>query len=485
MFKYSLNGRPRIPLGVATRRLLSAQQAASYLRPFFFAVHPDRFARIPEARKQNEKSLQIFNGYLNEMFPRPHRVQRPTKVKFSIMRKEDEELEEIALELSGHDPVRIIKMALERCKLDSDHLPAGEKPPPGSPSPTASTSDKWPTAENLWQELRKKESRRRPLKKSASFTNGRILLQNLIKNREDALEKRRVYERTREFLNDEVDYVKRLTGVKKIHWTINWENSYMRRCLVNVQQILKLADADTRESIIHALNGHTLIFGRGSFVCCDGSIQFGADDVPEAWEKVCFESTVRRFELQNLSRLIERVQDLLGGAELKIDHHSNLLQTTHQLQSVIVRISSRPRADRERVKELATGVGVEILNSYSDISMTSDGRIQIPCNVDVRALIEFLEDHRQLCTEMRKNTIRQKVKLDEHASHCRKLLDLEALTWDPEISAEKLIVCMERLEKADESIRNQLQGLEVRISTSSIVYTRPDGALSIPVDFRL
>lgn len=118
---------------------------------------------------------------------------------------------------------------------------------------------------------------------------------------------------------------------------MNWDLTYMRRCLLNVLQMLKQINAEERDRIVMVLNDHTLLFGRGSFVCCDGSIQFGADDVSEAWHNVCIESTVRRFEVRNLSRLVDRVKELLGGAEVVIDPKANLLQTTHQLQALIVR----------------------------------------------------------------------------------------------------------------------------------------------------
>lgn len=40
-------------------RCISSQQAAVALRPFYFAVHPDRFANNPEIRAHNERSLQV------------------------------------------------------------------------------------------------------------------------------------------------------------------------------------------------------------------------------------------------------------------------------------------------------------------------------------------------------------------------------------------------------------------------------------------
>ncbi|KAI6209397.1 hypothetical protein M3Y96_00217400 [Aphelenchoides besseyi] len=483
MFKLTLTPRPSKRVYLAFQRFMSAQEAVRALKPFYFAVHPDRFSREPKARKQNEKSLQIFNGFLNDLFPQPRGTQEPIRVNFKIM-KNGEELEEISLELSGQDPIQIIKTALERCNLSTKHVPAVAKLSTYARSPRPSTSTNWPSADSVWDELRTRDAKRQNTKKSSTaYANGRVLLTNLLKNRNDALEKRKAHQRNRELLDDEIEYVQRKTGVKKILWSINWDQTYLRRCLVNVQQMLKSVDADTLDLIIHALNRHTLIFGRGSFICCDGSIQFGADDVSEAWIRTCRESTVRRFELQNLGRLIERVQDLLGGAEVKIDMHSNLLQTTHQLQSLIVRISSRPRADRDKLKELATESIIEVRNSYSELAIVSDGRIQVPCNVDGRLLLEFLADHRQLCTEMHRNMLRQKLKLEDSETRCRKALGLEALTYETTIPVDKLLKCFQRLENADEAIQNQLKGLEVHISTNSNIHVRPDGKISIPIDW--
>ncbi|KAI6232326.1 hypothetical protein M3Y95_00474300 [Aphelenchoides besseyi] len=483
MYKLTLTPRPNKRVYLAFQRFMSAQDAVRALKPFYFAVHPDRFSREPKARKQNEKSLQIFNGFLNELFPQPRGTQEPIRVNFKIM-KNGEELEEISLELSGQDPIQIIKTALERCNLSTKHVPAVAKLSTYARSPRPSTSTNWPSADSLWDELRTRDAKRQNTKKSSTaYANGRVLLTNLLKNRNDALEKRKAHQRNRELLDDEIEYVQRKTGVKKILWSINWDQTYLRRCLVNVQQMLKSVDADTLDLIIHALNRHTLIFGRGSFICCDGSIQFGADDVSEAWIRTCRESTVRRFELQNLGRLIERVQDLLGGAEVKIDMHSNLLQTTHQLQSLIVRISSRPRADRDKLKKLATESIIEVRNSYSELAIVSDGRIQVPCNVDGRLLLEFLTDHRQICTEMHKNMLRQKMKLEDSEVRCRKALGLEALTYETTIPVDKLLECFQRLENADEAIRNQLEGLEVHISTNSNIHVRPDGKISVPIDW--
>ncbi len=51
----------------------------------------------------------------------------------------------------------------------------------------------------------------------------------------------------------------------------------------------------------------------------------------------------------------------------------------------------------------------EVGNSYSGLALLPDGRILIPCNVDVRLLIEFLQENEEKSREMRKQTMREKV----------------------------------------------------------------------------
>lgn len=79
--------------------------------------------------------------------------------------------------------------------------------------------------------------------------------------------------------------------------------------------------------------------GRGSFICCNGSLQFGADDATGAWQRVCLESNVRLFEIQNLKRLINRVCELFGKAQMIVNPHASLVATTEYMQTIIVRLN--------------------------------------------------------------------------------------------------------------------------------------------------
>ncbi|MFH4984527.1 hypothetical protein AB6A40_011236 [Gnathostoma spinigerum] len=92
---------------IELRRTLTSRRAAVLLRPFYFAVHPDRFADNKLAKEQNEKSLKVFNGYLNELFP-GSRYQKPVDLPFFIQNK-DGQVKEVVLSLSGSNVMSIIK----------------------------------------------------------------------------------------------------------------------------------------------------------------------------------------------------------------------------------------------------------------------------------------------------------------------------------------------------------------------------------------
>ncbi|KHJ80177.1 hypothetical protein OESDEN_05904 [Oesophagostomum dentatum] len=264
-----------------TTRGVSLHDVSIALRPFYFAVHPDRFARNPRVRAQNEKSLQVFNGYLNDLFPVSHTI-RPTDVRFSILNKENNNLQDVNITLSGTDPMRIVRHALESCKLPTENIPV--RPPSTDPSWTPSGSTHFAqgiNVSNIDQDLLKLYLRKK--KRQHARNDLRSVLKT---SRDDAIRKSKEAEMTKLTLKDDIDDVKWRTGAKDVVWQMDWAESHMRRCLTNLSRLLDHSATKDKESIIHALYKNVLRFGRGSFVCCDGSIQLGADHVPEQWEQV-------------------------------------------------------------------------------------------------------------------------------------------------------------------------------------------------------
>ena len=54
------------PVSSISVRNLTQSEASVALRPFYFAVHPDRFAKDPVIQSQNEKSLQVVDESSHE-----------------------------------------------------------------------------------------------------------------------------------------------------------------------------------------------------------------------------------------------------------------------------------------------------------------------------------------------------------------------------------------------------------------------------------
>jgi hypothetical protein len=461
-------------------RYFSAQQAAAALRPFYFAVHPDRFARDPVVRSKNEKALQVFNGYLNDLYPN-NRNQQPVKVVFSVM-KDKGRLEDISITLTGADPHELVETALKKLNLSTKDLPPRSTASfYDSPTNPSTSSDIKSDLDDLWAKMQEREVRTR--KKKVVYIKPNDLFANLVKNRESAIERTITHTKMTEMLQDEIEYIISKTKATKVIWGMNWDQKFMRRCLSNIHQMIAQASEENKATILAAINGHKLIFGRGSFICCDGSLQFGADDVPEKWQKVCLEAAVRRKEAKNFIQLCDHVQELFGGAKLFIDPHENLLKAIGQLQSIIVKISTKSKGEVIEVQRLAKNTIIEISSVYGELAILRDGRLQIPCNVDFGALVDFLKTTAQKSRDIKGSSEKQTSGIEESATNVKKALNLKNLTWESGLSQEILAETFEKLQKVDESVQSLINGLSIHISANPNIFVMTDGRISIPTNW--
>jgi hypothetical protein len=237
-------------------RYFSAQQAAAALRPFYFAVHPDRFARDPVVRSKNEKALQVFNGYLNDLYPN-NRNQQPVKVVFSVM-KDKGRLEDISITLTGADPHELVETALKKLNLSTKDLPPRSTASfYDSPTNPSTSSDIKSDLDDLWAKMQEREVRTR--KKKVVYIKPNDLFANLVKNRESAIERTITHTKMTEMLQDEIEYIMSKTKATKVIWGMNWDQKFMRRCLSNIHQMIAQASEENKATILAAINGHKLM----------------------------------------------------------------------------------------------------------------------------------------------------------------------------------------------------------------------------------
>ncbi|MEQ2209007.1 hypothetical protein XENOCAPTIV_022265 [Xenoophorus captivus] len=76
--------RKQVTTCLVQHRALSGAEAASALRPFYFAVHPDFFGQYPYEREVNENSLKRLNGYLENLQKPGSNLARPTELTFFV-----------------------------------------------------------------------------------------------------------------------------------------------------------------------------------------------------------------------------------------------------------------------------------------------------------------------------------------------------------------------------------------------------------------
>ncbi|GMT31909.1 hypothetical protein PFISCL1PPCAC_23206, partial [Pristionchus fissidentatus] len=469
-----------------SKRWLSIQEANAALRPFYFAVHPDRFATQPDVRERNEKSLKIFNGYLNDLFPRPmFSYGKPIQVVFSIKDKGSAGLTDINISLQGNDPVHIVRHALESCKLSTAHFKAAtaaaasaaaaavgqSAAAAGQGGHDASSMSMNEAASFYWGEY---------MKKKGSPQDMAAILK---KRREEAIEKTKLAESFRATLKDEIEDVKWRTGCAAVVWQMEWAESHMRRCLSNFHRLLDHASKEDKESMIAILLKNTIRFGRGSFICCDGSVQFGADQVPEQWQKVCSEAAVRRQQLLQLQETRNNVRQLLGGAEILCPGHRGLGQTLQQLQTLVVRISSRESALRKRIAASGKELMIEVATAYDELAVGQDGRMHVPCNVDIVALAAFLEENGRMSKRVNEEARAAHAQLRKATDLTVAALRLAGLDWEECLRVREVLAAVERLRDVPDTISTSLNGLHVRFSANPTVHVRNDGKVSIPLDW--
>nr|CAD2171464.1 unnamed protein product [Meloidogyne enterolobii] len=457
--------------------LFSAKEAAVALRPFYFAVHPDRFAQEPDIQTRNERALQVFNGYINNLFPEPV-TQMPVNVEFTV-RDTLSNFKSIRIFLSGADPAEIIKLALERCELSTDHLPVRDNLSQNTKIGTKTSQQNFaPGLDEIWKNLQENERLRQKRFYSVN------LLNELSKNRELAMQRRDGHKVMVEIIEDNIDEIKRKTGLTQILWSINWELTFMRRCLINVLEMINHADKHSKDFIIYSLNGRQLTFGRGSHICCNGSLQFGADDAIGAWQKICIESTkFLTFEVQNLERLVQRVAELLGGINLLVQPHDGLLQTIKNVKLFIARICSQPPSELSKITSLLKkDQQVQIMNGYSELALLR-GILQIPCNVDIQALKHFIDKNDASKAEkMRKEYFEQKYFLESVKNSTVSHLELTSLSWDADLNFTRLLDALRKLSKIQKEQISHFSGLQIHLGSGPKVFVLASGKISVPIE---
>ncbi|CAB3399477.1 unnamed protein product [Caenorhabditis bovis] len=408
---------------------MSLQDVSTALRPFFFAVHPDRFAQYPSIRSKNEKALQIFNGYLNDLFPISPFL-RPIKVQFSIADSNaTNKFKEIQIQLSGTDPVKIVKAALESCQLSTKNLKPISEPvnefTNNNDDPIATTN----------------------LRRRSNMPN---LLESLLRQRDEAIRKSKEATFRHSSISDEIDELKKIAGLKDIVFEMSLNDVYIQKCLNDLQLFIDSSKGSRKKAISHAFTRNILRFGQESFTCSDGSIQLGMAETPEMWEQACIEHQVRRRQVDQLNITSEHLAAALGGAQILLPTNKDISEVLNQINSLMTRIWKRD----DLTKQLCLAgkqTMIEVTSANGILSIGVDGRIFVPCAIDIQSLTNFLKENREKSVEINHKMQALMNELNESREECIHELKLRSLNWEANLGQrpEKLLDCIYRLRPFD------------------------------------
>lgn len=228
-------------------------------------------------------------------------------------------------------------------------------------------------------------------------------------------------------------------------------------------------------------------------MCCNGSLQFGADDPTGAWQRICLESTVRSFAVRNLELLVGRIAELLGvRVELIIvPPFANVLQTIQYMETFIGRVCSQPEKERISLKSLFEhGQQIQIVNNYCELMSLDNGAIiQIPCNVDLLALKQFLStsnNSARLGDEIegsRRKFFENKMLLEAAKTECIKHLELSGLSWDANLSDYLVLNYLQKLRRIEPEKIGKFSRLQIHLSSGPRLLVLSSGKILVPIQW--
>ncbi|VDK54577.1 unnamed protein product [Anisakis simplex] len=441
-------------------------------------------------------SGSTFNGYLNDLFPL-RRVPDPVKVEFYLAEKNVKNLRKVQISLSGTDARSIVVTALTQCNLPTKNVPTTLSDSVRSGKPRNSfDSSEMDAAEEMMRLFRKKRSK---------YFRRNDLTAALKKHKVAASEAVRAFEKTSELLKEEIAELRERAGVTEIFWTTDWSKSHMRRCLVSVNRVIDHASAShntarSENPIVAALRGYCLRLVNAktcmhasvefcaypfyySFICCDGGVQFGVQDVPEEWEHVCDRASVQRAQLDELRGARAKLSQLFGNAHIIITPELCLPQTVDQIQSLIVRIMARDESEKLRLETLGRDTLIEVVSAYGELAIGKDGRLFVPCNSAIGHLIEFMNEKAHLSRQINATIHQQQCDVENVRRDCIGALKLRDLTWQQGINLEELLSSMHRLRQGGKSLHELLVDMALHFSTNPTIHVMTDGRLSVPLEW--
>ncbi|KAL3859652.1 hypothetical protein ACJMK2_009865 [Sinanodonta woodiana] len=472
IFSLKIQKRQLFPL-VFGRRSITANETAAVLRPFYFAVHPDRFGSHPNERSINEESLKSLHEYV-DCLQKGNRV-RPTEVVFFIQAFDGKGhfigLRKVKITLASSDLRKTLTSILNSCELPLDYLQTistqktesvfGDRPVKWDPSYYAATGKT-----NSYQQ----GSYKPPPQK----TLGGWLKENISRIRR--------YSETARFLQGEIDKICEklvgLIGMTGIYWDNIWGNRHYMGCLKTFDRLC----TQQTHRIQGILKGRAVVFSSKTGINLHGEIVLGSEDVPAEWMTLLLSVKAYDAVLERLPRMERELSCLLNGIKVVRGqrHHTMMAQQYEVLLNKI--LNSLRRCQEDVLREIGTEdlSHLELIaeGDSGPLALSSSGQLLIPASVPGSMAVKFIAENKVNAVIFLAKNEREMKEMDEILVQCKKAFDLSSLLRDETVTPQQMTECCKRLLDLQYSLGEYLQGTELRIS---MYYTvMKDGEVTIP-----
>lgn len=489
---------------------LTPSEVSTALRPFFFAVHPDRFSSTPIEQKVNENSLKLLNEYLElkkQSLSQSLDSDQSRDVDFYLKdnRSEGKKSQKLILVkinlLRDEDMNETVDRILSSCKLSTDYLSRiGKKPERSRLSQSAGSSQSEfkyrGRQEAFW--IRKNVEEFRESYQRASWMNvddveeivrqepDETLIDFLSKNVSDARQKSDSSQGSRQDVIKLKFDIKSRFGIKDIIWNSDWNSVHARAALSSLQKLL--IQHESSEFLDH-LKEKSAIFGTKTGVNFDGSILLSTEDVRQNWLKL-FNN------IQSFDKLVHSVpfyecylSSTLFG--IKISHRKfnsiiliqSYLDQLIKLSTSVTSYHRRRRGQAIHEEKDFSKYKLVVESESGPLMLSPTGQFIAPSSCPASILIDFLDSNLIKADSLIKSYHENKRMEDLFISRTIATFNLISLEKDDNVTPDLMNTCISNLLNNQHKLTSLLHKTRLRISKYYSV--QESGEICIPWNFML
>lgn len=459
------------------RRSLTTSEAATALRPFYFAVHPDLFGQHPKERGINEESLKKLNEYVSAL----HSVgyARPTEVIFYLKISDDNKgfpvFKRIEISLFSRDLRTTIKTILKACNLPVDYVNTIESSSPKTPR-TRSGHGLVNWDHTFYKAMNSADA----MKVKPQITLQKWLEKNVVKAQRLSVMTRAI--------QDDIDRLssalKNKLKLRELRWASVWGNTHYRGCLRSFDRLY----AENSHKIEKILKGRTLVFAGSTGVNLHGDIVLSTEHVPTFWMNLL--NSVRAYDpvLERLPYMEDELSGLLNNIHIVRRQKRYLSLMAEQYEELLNKLINSLRRRQDEAKtcffdEDLSNLELVVECESGPLTVSQTGQFLVPASCPGSLVIEFIDQNKSMALQLLSEIPEFLEKEQLLHAKCLEVFHLSSLSKDDTVSSQQMTSFCSRLLENQQNLLTIISLEDLHIQVSHYYSVMQDGRMCVPWDW--